>query len=335
MGIWGLFIGLGPPVAPLIMGFVVYNKSWEWIFYLLSIMFLALFVLYIFFGPETLYERPSREVQQIPDDQRTAVDAPLATSATHSAATNGRWYTPYISFHRHDPRPWRYLLLDAVIPLKLFLSPPVFLAATAYAVCFTYTNVLLTVETPALLGQKMGLNAQQVGLQFIAYIIGALLGEIFAGYGSDVYMAWRAKRNNGERQPEYRLPFALPGFVLCFVGILVFFIQLEHAQAGRWNVTPLVGGAIAFFGLQLITTSCITYCVESQEKGIPARRAALFVAFWRQIFAFTGPFYFLVAAESLGLEGSGGLWAALQFAFIPVILLLIVYGRRWRQKQIL
>lgn len=32
MGIWALLVGLGPPLAPLIFGFVVYNKSWPWIF---------------------------------------------------------------------------------------------------------------------------------------------------------------------------------------------------------------------------------------------------------------------------------------------------------------
>jgi hypothetical protein len=68
--------------------------------------------------------------------------------------------------------------METLAPLKMVLVMPVFLSATAYAVTFTYSNVLLTIETPALLGRKYALNAQQTGLQFIAYLLGALLGEV-------------------------------------------------------------------------------------------------------------------------------------------------------------
>lgn len=91
---------------------------------------------------------------------------------------NAKWYTPYVSFGRHDRTPWSRLPLEVLQPLEMFFCMPVFLPALAYAVCFTYSNVLLTIETPALLGRKYELDAQQTGLQFIAYTLGALLGEV-------------------------------------------------------------------------------------------------------------------------------------------------------------
>lgn len=94
--------------------------------------------------------------------------------------------------------------------------------------------MLLTVEIPALLGRKYELNAQQQGIQFVAAVIGATLGEIIAGRGSDLWMQWRTKRAQGNREPEMRLPFSLPGFVLALVGILVFGIQLQNTKAGVW-----------------------------------------------------------------------------------------------------
>lgn len=152
----------------------MYNKSWHWIFYLLSIIFLAEFVLYIFFGPETLYDRPTRAVAAddatvVEEEHRDQNTAPPASAA---------WYAPYITFKRHDRTPWSRLPLETIQPLKMFFVLPVVLSATAYAVTFTYSNVLLTIETPALLGRKYELNAQQTGLQFIAYLLGALLGEV-------------------------------------------------------------------------------------------------------------------------------------------------------------
>lgn len=70
------------------------------------------------------------------------------------------------------------------------------------------------VEIPALVGQKYKLNSQQVGLQFVAALIGSGLGEPLAGFGSDRFMEWRTRRAQGKREPEMRLPVALPGFII-------------------------------------------------------------------------------------------------------------------------
>lgn len=151
----------------------MYHTSWHWIFYLLSIIYLAEFFLYIFLGPETLYERPIRGT--------LADDATVVETDHHEdkgVVQQTKWYAPYIAFKRHDRTPWSHLPLETLAPLKMALVMPVFLSATAYAVTFTYSNVLLTIETPALLGRKYELNSQQTGLQFVAYVIGALLGEV-------------------------------------------------------------------------------------------------------------------------------------------------------------
>lgn len=94
------------------------------------------------------------------------------------------------------------------------LQLPVIFPSLAYAITFSYTNVLLTVEIPSLLGLKYGLNEQQVGLQFVGAVIGLVLGEIVGGKGSDLYVAWRTRRAHGERLPEMRLPVAIPGIIL-------------------------------------------------------------------------------------------------------------------------
>ena len=60
----------------------------------------------------------------------------------------------------------------------------------------------------------------QIGLQFIALFIGAVLGEQLAGLGSDMLVNYRTKRAGGVRRPDYRLPLAYPGVVLCMVGMI-------------------------------------------------------------------------------------------------------------------
>jgi hypothetical protein len=92
---------------------------------------------------------------------------------------------------------------------------------------------------------------------------------------------------------------------------------------------------IAVFGLQLITTVCLTYAVESQAAlgAGAARNAAIFTAFWRQLYAFTAPFYYVQSFESLGLPGAGGLYAALACAMVFPLLACMIFGKKWRRAQ--
>lgn len=107
-------------------------------------------------------------------------------------------------------------------------------------------------------GKVFHLSPGQISLQFIALLIGAVLGEQLAGLGSDLLVNWRTELAGGLRVPEYRLPLAYPGFVLSIVGIiskymlcvfadsvrfinspLVWGVQLQNATPGVWNVTPV------------------------------------------------------------------------------------------------
>jgi hypothetical protein len=56
------------------------------------------------------------------------------------------WYTPYTTFKRWGSTPWSRIPLEVVLPLTMFLKLPVLLPTIAYAVTFTFTNVLLTVR---------------------------------------------------------------------------------------------------------------------------------------------------------------------------------------------
>lgn len=68
-------------------------------------------------------------------------------------------------------------------------------------------------------GAKFGLTPGQIGLQVIAQLVGAIIGEILVGRGSDVFMNWRAKKT-GNRVPEHRLLLIYPGFVCSVVGLI-------------------------------------------------------------------------------------------------------------------
>lgn len=193
-----------------------------------------------------------------------------------------------MSFRRIDPTP--LTAYEFVQPLKYFGRPSVFIPALAYAVVFLLASVLITVEIPQLFAMKFGFNPQQLSLQFIAIIVGSVIGEQLGGVLSDFWMNRRAKQIHGRPAPEYRLWLSYSGFVLTIIGLVVFLVRTE--QATTWNVTPLIGAGIAAAGNQIITTVMITYAVDChhhQESG----SIGVFITFVRQILGFIGPFWYV------------------------------------------
>lgn len=103
-------------------------------------------------------------------------------------------------------------------------------------------------------------------------------------------MARRSRRKNGVRpQPEFRLWLSYAGFVLTIVGVVVFLVRTQQAVQGKWNVSPVVGIAIAGAGNQVVTTVLITYAVDCHLEE--SASIGVFVTFLRQIWGFIGPFW--------------------------------------------
>ena len=127
------------------MGFVTQHLGWEWVYWIFAIINGAQFVAYLFFGPETRYTEPH--------DQRTS-----------------QFKAEYLQFRRVDPSP--FSASDFFGPLKMMLYLDVLVPAMSYSLVFGFCSVAIIIELPQLFGPTFGLNAQQIGLQFIALIIG-------------------------------------------------------------------------------------------------------------------------------------------------------------------
>lgn len=221
------------------------------------------FILYLFLGPETRF---------LVDDM-------------DSQTSDFR--KQYLSLRRIDPKPltfWEFFR-----PLTLAKNPTVLIPAVAYAMVFLFGSILTTVEIPQLLQTKFDLNAEQVGMQFIAIIIGSILGEQLGGSMSDAWMNQRAKRTNRRPEPEFRLWLSYIGFVLTIVGIIIFLVRTQLAHKGHWEVSPIVGAGIAAFGNQVVTTVLVTYAIDSLPHE--AASVGVFITFVRQIWGFIGPFW--------------------------------------------
>ncbi|KAF9884698.1 hypothetical protein FE257_001327 [Aspergillus nanangensis] len=299
MGIWSLMTTLGPPSGPFFMGFVAYHVNWRWIYWISAITNIVQCVLYIFFGPETRYV------------------------GRHSGSPR---LGQYFYFRRIDPKPMAWS--EFYNPLLLARHVNILLPTISFAIVFGFASVTLAVEIPLLFGSRFHFNGQQLGLQYLALMIGSVLGEQAGGPLSDFFMAHlRKQAEPGHRSaPESRLWISYFGYATTIAGLCVFAIQLEHAEA-EWDVSPLVGIAIAAFGNQMITTITITYsidCHEGQSASI-----GVFFGLFRAVWGFICPLFAPQMFTGLGLYGSAGLMTGLVVVVgvLPIVA-VHVYGFR-------
>jgi len=250
-------------------------------------------ILYFFFGPETRYIR---------------------SASTHQSKDRKK---SYFNFSRIDPAP--LTVSQFYHPLTLATKPSILLPTFAYAMTFLFASVLITVELPQLFGEKFSFNAQQLGLQFLGVIVGSVIGEQLGGSLSDYWMNRHARKTQSTPPPEYRLWLSYSGFILTIVGMVVFLVQTANAPQNHWNITPVVGIAIAGVGNQIVTTVLITYMVDSYPGE--SASVGVFVTFVRQIWGFIGPFWFPAMFESVGISGSAGIAAGLltSCSILPVL----------------
>jgi nitrate/nitrite transporter NarK len=146
----------------------------QWIFYVVIIFNGLSFALLLLFLPETQY---------------------IANPADPCSGRVGVKYWPW-------QRPREYLA-TAIRPLVISRYVALTLPATYYGIVFGFF-VGATVVQPRLLTAEYGFSTQAVGLSYLAYGIGSVLGKTAGGWVGDQMVLWKQTRT-GERHPEYRL----------------------------------------------------------------------------------------------------------------------------------
>lgn len=191
------------------------------------------------------------------------------------------------AFRRNTLKGRRVHLRDIVRPFEMLRYPGVTLTCWYYIVSFAYASILPAVTVAILFTQTYHFKTGVIGLMLgLPLLIGSALGEIFSGPFSDWIMYRYAKRHDGMRKPEARLPAALGSLLLCPAGIIIYGVCLQHKT--HW-MGPVMGMAISSFGVQLVTTVCYTYCSDCY-KPQSAEMGTLY-NFGRQVFAFPLGFY--------------------------------------------
>ncbi|KOC14594.1 hypothetical protein AFLA70_521g000701 [Aspergillus flavus AF70] len=302
LGYWTLLTVLGAPTGPLIMGFVVDHVGVAWVYWIFAMINFVQLASYLALGDETRY-----------------VEGDAVSK--HMARGWGRLLPRTI-----DPTP--LTIRQFLAPFMLIRYPGIIVPAIAHSVLFCYANIAIVVEMPIAFGQKFNFSAQQIGLQFIAVIIGCALGEQASGPLSDYFLRV-LRRRRGQTCPAERLWLVYIGFVAVWAGLLTWGFQLEKATS--WNVTPCVGAAIASFGNQVQTTVLLSFAIDSHREH--STSISVLFNFCRLVFGFFGRFYFPPMFDTMGFGASAGVMCGVIvcFALVPIVIVQVVALRGARR----
>ncbi|KAK4892100.1 hypothetical protein LTR49_028620, partial [Elasticomyces elasticus] len=270
MNIWSVMVTIGPAIGGLVGGFLVAALGWRWALYLNAISTGAEVVAYILTYPET---------QWVPSN-------PIGLKQRMGIVFNNEY---------------RIRPLDFIRPLWFVQSPAMVIMFMVFGLSFGLISPGLAITLPAVFVPLYGFGARALGLIFIAYIVGTLIGGQIGGRFSDVVANRYATKCIEQGKPyryEYRLLAVLPGYFLVIAGFIIYGVTLQEVT--HW-AGPVIGYGIVNCGLQVIMNVINTYCVDCYTTN--ALSITVFLGVGRQVIGFTTGFWIppLIAATSYGL----------------------------------
>ena len=224
--------------------------------------------------------------------------------------------------------------------------PSVLFPALYYATQYGFASILPAVTVATIFSKFFHWDTLDIGLGYGgALTIGGSLGELCAGMVIDHIVKKARKKAGGiEPEPEVRLKAIWTGEIMIpgkngdilhhrfmhanigTAGLLIYGFTLTYRTT--W-IAPLIGMGIACFGLQIITTTCYTYAIDSYKAE--GSEVAQVFNFFRQEFGMTFAFYTIDMADKIGYQWTFFFFAIMGsvLAFIPIVVLMI-RGKRIR-----
>jgi MFS family permease len=216
-------LSAGAAFGSFIAGLMSISQSWRTFHYLCATLVLVTTALIFFTMPETAFQREvfhpettTTEPKSKPPSVREVEDVPPQSASNIPKKS----FLQRLAFNS-KPLTRESVWKIAFRPVPLVCLPPVLWSTVSFGIGIGIFVVMGTTAANTL-SQVYHFTVWQVGVVWIASIIGNLLGMPFGGYFSD-WVANRATlKNGGIREPEMRLP-AVSVAMVCYPGSLLLY----------------------------------------------------------------------------------------------------------------
>ncbi|KAI0525396.1 major facilitator superfamily domain-containing protein [Xylaria bambusicola] len=303
---------LGAAVGPILGGFIAEYTTWRWMFWSTSI-FQGVMIAVSFdvfretFAPLILNRRVSRLRKETGNERYyTQYERQVSQQSVARVAAQAL------------SRPLRLLAFHPLIQLTAIVSALGY--GTLYIVISSFADLWTSYyHQPVAIG----------GLHYIACALGEIAGSQLGGQLMDALFRYmKARSNDGEHIPEFRIPLTLPGAIISPIGL---FIYGWTAQARVHWIAVDIGIFINMFGGQLTGLALSAYVIDAYPEHTSSAIAA--TQFLKSLAAFLFPLFVpsLYGALGYGWGNSTIAFASLVLA-LPAPFVIWRYGARLRQR---
>lgn len=257
MALYSSFLSVGAATGLIFSGIITINHHWRVIFQVASALIGTVLLVAFFAFPETAYTRETPS-QNTADSDSISSKPPSASEKAHPASSTAPTdiertsqaviiprKRPYISSLKifHGTLTNESFLKLVVRPLGLIILPPVLWAALVEAATIGFL-VAMTSNVEIAYEATYKFKSWQVGLCFIAALLGSIAGIPVGGKFADVVADYFTKRNGGVRDPEMRLPAMIPALITAPLSLVLFGVGIEYKL--HW-MCPTMGIALRKF----------------------------------------------------------------------------------------
>jgi multidrug resistance protein len=299
---------LGPGAGPIVGGFVGETVGWRWVEGVMAIFTGVVWIVGIFFLPETyspvlLRERANKLSKITGRVYRSKYEETKVTKLSEL-------------FKTALSRPW----------LLLFREPIVFLLSLYMAIIYG-TLYMLFGAFPIVYQEERGWSEGIGGCAFLGVLVGMLLAVVYMIPENTRYNKKAKESEDGRASPEARLPPGMVGSIAIPVGM--FWFAWTNYPSIHWIVS-IAAGAPFGFGMVLIFLSIMNYLVDAYTIYAASVLAANSVL--RSIFGAAFPLFTTQMYHNLGIHWASCIPAFLALACVPFPFLFYRFGAQIRKK---
>ncbi|KAM0250557.1 hypothetical protein ACHAQJ_008567 [Trichoderma viride] len=324
MSAYTCFLSVGAAGGLVISGLITIHHTWRTIYQVGSALVGFVLLLLIFTVPETSYSRtddygsPSLEA---PSDQK----ASTATEERQPSEKKLNYVESLMVFKAVGTSENLFKMM--IRPFGLIVLPPVLWSALSLGVTIGFL-VAVTSNSAAAFNETYGFASYQVGLCYIAGVIGSLLGLPAGGHLGDKVADILTKRNNGIREPEMRLPAVMISAITAPLALILYGVGIQYKL--HW-ICPTIGMGLLNFSITQSNTICIVYVIDSYRPV--AGEITLAVTGFKALFAFFLSFETNPWVDRSGYRDAFGAMAGIAGGILLMWIPLYFWGKKIRHHS--
>ncbi|KAI0974290.1 major facilitator superfamily domain-containing protein [Xylaria arbuscula] len=323
MALYTSFLSIGVAFGILIDGFVLINNNWPVIYQIASALVGFVFALVLFTFPETAFSRDDETLFEARDLGEQ--DTKIYTVTSSAPPPPKRSYLQSMKLF-NGMLTEESLIKMFFRPFGLILLPSVLWAALVQSVTIGFV-VAVTSNVAVAYSDAYGFVEWQVGLTFIAAIVGSLVGIPAGGHLGDLVADWFTRRNGGMRDPEMRLPTITLSLITTPLALILYGVGIQKRL--HW-ICPTIGLGLLNFSITQAANICLVYVIDSYRPV--AGEITLTVLGFKSLFGFLLSFYTNPWVNEAGYMNAFGTMAAISAAVLLIWIPLYFWGSSLRHR---